>query len=133
MRLVANDAVAPQQRIDCEYDWQGRRISKKVWNNTAGSGNPVVHSKFVYDAGTSARKLTVSTLSPEPSSAVSCGEPTCPVPCRSWRSRRLLKFIYHATQSTNFVTYDGNGNVAALFDVSNNALLASYEYGPFGS
>jgi len=41
MRLVANDAVVSQQRIDCEYDWQGRRISKKVWNNTAGSGTPL--------------------------------------------------------------------------------------------
>jgi YD repeat-containing protein len=49
IRLVASTTVGPQQRIDFEYDPQGRRIRKKVWNNTAGSGSPAVDLKFLYD------------------------------------------------------------------------------------
>jgi YD repeat-containing protein len=38
VRMVANTAVGPQQRLDFEYDWQGRRIRKVVWPNTGGTG-----------------------------------------------------------------------------------------------
>jgi RHS repeat-associated protein len=34
--------------------------------------------------------------------------------------------------TTNFVSYDGNGNVAALVNVASSAVSAQYEYGPFG-
>ena len=37
IRVVANTANGPQQRIEFAYDWRGRRIGKKVWNNTAGT------------------------------------------------------------------------------------------------
>jgi YD repeat-containing protein len=40
IRMVAATAVGPQQRIEFEYDAQGRRIRKKVWNNTSGTGAP---------------------------------------------------------------------------------------------
>src|SRR5688572_633781 len=49
IRMIAYTAVGPQQRLDFEYDWRGRRISKKVWNNTAGSGMPAVDQRFLYD------------------------------------------------------------------------------------
>src|SRR6266511_4568916 len=49
IRLVANTLIGPQQRMDFEYDWKGRRISKKVWNNTGGTGTPAAYLKFLYD------------------------------------------------------------------------------------
>jgi YD repeat-containing protein len=52
VRMVSantNPAVGPQQRIEFGYDWHGRRISKRVWNNTSGTGAPALDLKFVYD------------------------------------------------------------------------------------
>jgi RHS repeat-associated protein len=34
--------------------------------------------------------------------------------------------------STHFVSYDGNGNVAALVSAADGTVSANYEYGPFG-
>ncbi len=34
--------------------------------------------------------------------------------------------------STSFVSFDGNGNVVALFNAANSSETARYEYGPFG-
>ncbi|MDD2626954.1 MAG: hypothetical protein PHI87_05350, partial [Candidatus Methanomethylophilus sp.] len=48
-RMMVNTNVGPQQRIVFEYDYQGRRIAKKVWNNTAGTGNPATYLKYLYD------------------------------------------------------------------------------------
>ena len=31
------------------YDYQGRRIEKKVWNNTTGTGTPATYLKYIYD------------------------------------------------------------------------------------
>jgi len=45
-----------EKRLEFTYDPQGRRVSKKVWNNTTGSGNPVVDQKFVYDGWGRLRK-----------------------------------------------------------------------------
>jgi hypothetical protein len=36
--LVARTSTGPQQRLDFGYDWRGRRIMKKVWNNAEGTG-----------------------------------------------------------------------------------------------
>ena len=49
VRMVANTAVGPQQRIDYGYDARGRRISKKVWSNTSGTGSPATYNRFIYD------------------------------------------------------------------------------------
>ena len=42
-----NPAVGPQQWVEFEYDWQGRRISKKV--GAAGSGVATNDLRLVYD------------------------------------------------------------------------------------
>jgi YD repeat-containing protein len=46
---VVNTAVGPQQYLAFEYDCQGRRIGKKIWNNTTGNGQPATTWKFVSD------------------------------------------------------------------------------------
>jgi RHS repeat-associated protein len=44
----------------------------------------------------------------------------------------LLKVTYYGSTTTNaFVSYDGNGNVAALVDAANGTVAARYEHGPF--
>ena len=45
----------------------------------------------------------------------------------------LLEVSYHGTGTTNcFPAYDGNGNIMALINASDGAIIANYEYGPFG-
>jgi RHS repeat-associated protein len=122
--------VGPQQRIDFEYDFRGRRIGKKVWNNTAGTGTPAVNLKFLYDGwnlvaevdGNAANALLRSymwglDLSGTLQDAGGVGG--------------LLAFR-PVTGAAQFAAYDGNGNVTALVDGSNGTVTAEYEYGAFG-
>src|SRR5205823_4889195 len=64
IRLVANTATGPQQRLDFEYDYQGRRIGKKVWNNTGGTGTPATYLKFAYDGWNQIAELDGNNASP---------------------------------------------------------------------
>ena len=46
IRITANTAAGPQQRIAFEYDWKGRRIRKTVWNNASGRGEPAADLRY---------------------------------------------------------------------------------------
>ena len=59
-RLVPISTVGPQTRIDFEYDWQGRRIAKKVWNNVTGTGTQKISEKFLYDGWNLVSQLNAS-------------------------------------------------------------------------
>src|SRR6185369_6224002 len=48
IRMDARASTPPEQRIDFEYDCQGRRIGKKVWINT-NVGVPSLTHVFLYD------------------------------------------------------------------------------------
>jgi len=130
--MVANNSVAPAQLLTFAYDYKGRRISKTVWNNTTGFGNPATSLGFAYDGWNLIAEL--NTLS-------------APALVRSyvWGSDLsgrlqgaggvggLLEMTYHGAQTTNcFATFDGNGNLAALLNAADSSLVAQYEYGPFG-
>lgn len=130
IRLVANTAVGPQQRMDFEYDWKGRRIGKKVWNNTGGTGSPATYLKFVYDGwnliaeldGNNANAVKRSfiwglDLSGREQGAGGVGG---------------LLVIKPASGNPVFVAYDGNGNVTGLVDATTGSTAGSFEYGPFG-
>ena len=36
-------------RVDFGYDWQGSRVTKRVWNNSSGTGPLAADLRFVYD------------------------------------------------------------------------------------
>ncbi len=131
IRMVANTAVGPQQRIDYGYDAKGRRISKKVWSNTAGTGSPATYNRFIYDGWNLLAELDGnntnaivrsyiwgSDLSGSMQGAVGMGG--------------LLMINDPTTVATHFVAHDGNGNVAATVSGSAGTTTATYEYGPFG-
>jgi RHS repeat-associated protein len=44
----------------------------------------------------------------------------------------LLQIADHPTGKTYLPAYDGNGNVAALFDAADGTVAAAYEYSPYG-
>ena len=57
--------AGPKQLLQFDYDWQGRRIRKQVWNNPAGHGNPDLDQRFLYDlsAGQAGGWNLIATLS----------------------------------------------------------------------
>jgi RHS repeat-associated protein len=126
--LVANTAVGPQQSIKFEYDARGRRIGKKVWNNTAFNGTPALEQKFLYDGWNLSGVLNSSfalqtsfiwgsDLSGSMQGAGGVGG--------------LLE-VNDAVNGVHFVAHDGNGNVTALAKAADGTVSAQYEYGPFG-
>lgn len=107
-----------------------RRISKKVWNNTAGTGTPATYLKFVCDGwnliagldGNNANAIKRSfiwglDLSGSEQGAGGVGG---------------LLAIKPASSNPSFIAYDGNGNVAALIDATAGTTSGNFEYGPFG-
>jgi len=125
---VANTAVGPQQRIEFEYDCQSRRIGKKVWNNTAGTGSPAKSLKFIWDgwnyiAEVDGNNTLVQSylwgldLSGSLQGAGGVGG---------------LIAVRPSGGVGHFAIFDGNGNVAGLVDGSTGINSARYEYGTFG-
>ncbi len=134
VKMVANTSVGPQQRLDFAYDHQGRRITKRVWNNTAGTGALTVDQKFLYDGWNLVAELNATNnavirnyvwgldLSGSLQGAGGVGG-------LLWlRDSSTL----NNQPSTHFVSYDGNGNVLNLVNAADGKATAQYEYGPFG-
>jgi RHS repeat-associated protein len=128
VKFVANLAGVPLKTIKFEYDWQGRRIHKQVWNNATGSGSPTNDVKFVYDGWNPVAQLSTSNavlqtyiwgldLSGGMQGAGGVGG---------------LLAVKDAAQGGHFAAFDGNGNVAALAKAADGTVSANYEYGPFG-
>ena len=133
VRMVANTVVGPPQRMDFAYDHQGRRITKRVWNNTAGTGTSGLDQKVPYDGwnlvavlgadNTLLRSFAWETdFSGTPKGAGGVGG---------------LLWIHDISTlnnqpSTHFVAHDGNGNVSLLVNATDGTETARYEYGPFG-
>ncbi|MCW5556150.1 MAG: RHS repeat-associated core domain-containing protein [Verrucomicrobiae bacterium] len=129
VRLVAATSTGPQQRIDFAYDWQGRRIGKKVWNNTAGTGNPAVDERFVYDGWN-----LIAVLNPQSSILKSFmwGLDLSGTLQGAGGVGGLVKVFDQPANKHYFPGYDGNGNVVLLVNGDTGEEAARYEYGPFG-
>jgi RHS repeat-associated protein len=130
--MVARTAVGPQQLIQLEYDCQSRRIGKKLWNNTGGTGNPVVNLRFLYDGWNLLAEVDGLNNNAKVRSYV-WGNDLSGSPQGAGGVAGLLKVTYCGSATTNaFVAYDGNGNLAGLVDAANGTPCAQHEYGPFG-
>jgi YD repeat-containing protein len=132
IRLVAKNTspeVGPQQRIEFEYDWRGRRIGKKVWNNVAGTGSPDLDQRFVYDGWnlTAILNSSFSILN-----SFMWGSDLSGSLQGAGGVGGLVKVYDGATAKHCYPGYDGNGNVTVLVDGDNGQVVANYEYGPFG-
>ncbi|MBE0701935.1 MAG: RHS repeat-associated core domain-containing protein, partial [Afipia sp.] len=129
IRLVARTGVGPQQRLDFAYDAQGRRIGKKVWPNTGGTGTPLLDRRFLYDGWNLVAELNATNntvirsyvwgldLSGSEQGAGGVGG---------------LLVVKPTGANALFPAYDGNGNVMGLVDGTTGTVTAQYEYGPFG-
>jgi RHS repeat-associated protein len=131
IRMIAFTTVGPQQRLDFEYDWRGRRISKKVWNNTAGSGSPTVDQRFLYDGW---NLLTIVDSSGAAAHSFQWGTDLSGSIQGAGGVGGLISMKVHSggNAGTYFYSHDGNGNVIALANVANGSVAGAYEYNAFG-
>jgi len=114
--------------LDFEYDAQGRRIRKRVWNNTGGTGSPTLERRYVYDGWNVLVELDGTNgvvqsyvwgldLSGSLQGAGGVGG---------------LVAVRSTGSPARFAVFDGNGNVMALVNGATGQIDAQYEYGPFG-
>jgi RHS repeat-associated protein len=123
--------LASQKKVDCAYDFQGRRIQKIVSTNSGSALMPAYTNKFVYDGWNLIATLnsSLSTLN-----LFTWGTDLGGSLQGAGGVGGLLSATVNsgATAGSYFYSFDGNGNVAALANASNGNLAAQYEYGPFG-
>lgn len=122
--MTVNTNVGPQYQLNFAYDYKGRRIQKVV----AIGGIGIYTNDFLYDGWN-----LIATFNPQSSALASYvwGSDLSGSMQGAGGIGGLLEVINYGS-STNFVAFDGNGNVAALVNGANGTLAANYEYGPFG-
>jgi RHS repeat-associated protein len=137
-RLIGVTAIgtAPagaKKKLVFDYDYLGRRIQKRLyaWNQVAGSyaEEPSATLKFVYDDWNVLSEIdSLNTpvrhylwgidLSGTLNGAGGIGG--------------LVNEVSVLSGGNWLPTYDGNGNVISLVNAADLAVVATYEYGPFG-
>ena len=133
VRMGANTTVGAQQRLDLAYDHQDRRITKRRWNNTAGTGASGLDQKLIDSVWN-----LVAVLGADNSLLRSF----------AWRTALSgtfqgaggvggLPWIHDLSTlnnqpSTHSVAHDGNGNGSLLVNATDGTETARYEYGPLG-
>jgi RHS repeat-associated protein len=129
---LASTPAASRRKVDCTYDYVGRRIQKIVsaWNGTAYV--PQYTNRLVYDgwnliavldgAGTNLLQsyLWGADLSGTMQGAGGVG------------GLLAISDYRPGTAGTYFPAYDGNGNVMAVVSAADGSIAAQYAYGPFG-
>jgi RHS repeat-associated protein len=130
IRLVAATSVGPQQRLDFEYDCNSRRIRKKLWNNTSGTGSPATDLKFLYDGWNLIAELN-ATVSDSVVRTYLWGTDMSGTFQGAGGVGGLLA-MKTSSGVCQFTAYDGNGNILALVYGATGSPSAGYAYGPFG-
>ena len=116
-------------RLEFAYDAKSRRIQKLVSTNNGSAYVAQYTNRFVYDGWNPAANLN-------PQSAVlqafTWGLDLSGSLQGAGGVGGLLFNRDTASGTTNYVAYDGNGNVAALVKANDGTPSANYEYSPFG-
>ncbi len=129
MTPLAGIPDADVRRLNFGYDYQGRRVWKRVDYKVSGNWTTFYERKFVYDGwnliaelwtndGVVKKFLWGLDLSGTEQGAGGVGG--------------LLKVWDYYTWKDYFAGYDGNGNVTLLTAGSDGTVGARYEYGAFG-
>jgi RHS repeat-associated protein len=123
---------ASKRKLQFEYDYQGRRIAKKVyvWSGGGYSPTPSVSLKFVYDGWNLIAELAANN---NLVSSYMWGLDLTGSEQGAGGVGGLLLFTDHSSPVTrHFALYDGNGNVMALVNAADGTISVQYEYSPFG-
>jgi len=128
---LASAPLASQRKVDCTYDFQGRRVQKIVSTNNGSAWVAMSTNKFVYDAWN-----LVAILDSQSSilQSFTWGTDLSGSPQGAGGVGGLLSMTVYtgANVGTYDYAYDGNGNVAAIMNSANGVVAGQWEYGPFG-
>ena len=126
-RMVSTNLT---KTLSFTYDYQGRRIEKKVWNNTTGTGTPAVYLKYLYDGWNLIAELNGNSNNAKVRT-YTWGLDVSGSTTEAGGVGALL-MVNDASNGVHFVSYDLNGNIMGLVKATNGTVSAVYEYGPFG-
>ncbi len=115
------------KRLDYTYDYQGRRVRKVVYQ-WLGAWSLLRDTRFIYDGWNLIAEINGSTSLLR---SYTWGLDLVGSRTASGGVGALVQIRDHQNDKRYLPAYDGNGNVAALFDTS-GATVARYEYSPFG-
>lgn len=128
----ANDRLIrmskPGKSLEFAYDYQGRRVEKKVWNSQSSSGTPATHLKFVYQG---MELLAELDSGGDVDKSFHWGLDRSNTRGGAGGNMGLLMWRDHNASKSYFPSYDLSGNVAGLLD-ENGKYAAWYEHDPFG-
>lgn len=138
---TTGNAVAggvPAQRLEFKYDHQHRRIEKLVRGGWNGSTFATITAqrRYLYDGWSLIAEFSfnvqLSTLNLVRS--YTWGLDIARSLTDAGGVGALLQIADHTSGKTYLPSYDGNGNIAALFDgdSANGTIAAAYEYSPYG-
>ena len=141
MQTTANAIMGgvPAQRLEFKYDSQHRRVEKLVRGGWNGSAFTTVTSQkvFLYDGWSLIAEFTVSGSSMTLARSYTWGLDIARSLSDAGGVGALLQIRDHSLGKNYFPSFDGNGNIAALFDGdtgpgSSGSCVAAYEYSPYG-
>lgn len=129
-----NSAVAGgyhNRQLEFKYDYLGRRVQKRSLDSTAGTD---VYRRYLYDgdnlvAEFDATGTTIGALQ----RSYTWGLDLADSLGATGGVGALVQITQHAGTAASYLpTYDANGNVVSLINAATGALVAAYEYSPFG-
>lgn len=134
-RLVSVTPLVPEEgdtKLTFTYDYQGRRVSKKVETYTSGLWSQTSSLLYIYDGwNLIAEFKSLQTSSFTLQTSYTWGLDLSGSLQGAGGVGGLLQ-VTENTGSTYSPYYDANGNVVGYFDNSSGEVVAHYEYGPFG-
>jgi RHS repeat-associated protein len=121
----------PFLRLTFKYDAFSRRVSKKVeQKNGSGVYEQKSFGRFVYDGWNLVAEWKAEPIDNQLVGTYHWGLDLTGTETGAGGVGGLV--LSRNLQGSFAPAYDGNGNVAATYDVSNGTRAAEYEYGPFG-
>ncbi len=136
-RFSRGDSSAEGGNLKAEYvyDGEGRRRSKKVfsWDPQTENWSLIADHLFLYDGWNLLAELSpqVSALSPQRVYVWGL-DLSQTLQGAGGVGGLLCVNVGGAVPAAMFPCYDGNGNVVALVDAASGAVVAEYDYSPFG-
>ena len=129
MTNLANIAASPTNRLrlDFTYDCMGRRMSKLVSTWTGSAFAPQSTNYFVYDGWNLVAILTAQSAILH---SFMWGHDLSGTMNKAGGAGGLL--LASISGANCFAAYDGNGNISAFINATDQSLAARYEYSPYG-
>ena len=127
------DSTLPRRRLEFEYDYMGRRTTKKEyeWDSGSASFTLTASMAYVYQGWNLLAELDVIQSMAVRRSFV-WGLDLSGDLAGAGGVGGLLLVRDEVSGKDYYPSFDGNGNVVALTDSATASTEATYEYGPFG-